>query len=157
MSRQHRVRACLLLTACDEAVLATLAQHAIRGVIVGGRAMYYHGAPREPGDLDLLVSTAGRPANLASALRVLGCDLSRIDVERLSHPKMQIPIKHGEFDVDLLTSLHGIEFDQAYENACIETLSSFTVRVLAIPDLKRCKRMSGRPEDLEDVRALEEV
>ncbi len=56
--------------------------------------------------------------------------------------------------VDLFVH-HPIAFDDLWSRSEVVDLNSTSVRIAAIDDLIRLKRLSGRPQDLEDITQLE--
>lgn len=146
----------LCLSQCDEAVLAALRKHGVRAIVIGGRAVRFHGAREVAEDLDLFVDCpAGTVNPLAAALGELGCDVSRYPASTFGEPGKQIPIKHYDFNVDLLTIIPGLEFEVAWARAALFEVGDATVRILSRDDLLQTKRIAGRAIDLEDIQALE--
>ena len=56
-----------------------------------------------------------------------------------------------------LTSISGVEFEQAYANRTIVILEGLEVPVISLVDLIINKRASARPQDLVDVEKLAAV
>jgi len=50
-----------------------------------------------------------------------------------------------------------IDFDELWERSVIVDIDGTPARVASITDLIRLKRVAGRPVDLEDIAALEEI
>lgn len=145
----------LCLSQCDVAVLAALTRHGVRAIVIGGQAVHFYGAREVADDLDLFVECLAETGNLTAALEELGCDVSRYPASHLLEPDKQIPIKHYEFNADLLTTIPGLEFGPAFARATIVEIGGVTVRILSREDLVQVKRFAGRAVDLEDIRALE--
>lgn len=146
----------LCLSQCDGAVLAALRKHGVRAIVIGGRAVHFYGAREVADDLDLFVDCpAGTVNPLAAALVELGCNVSRYPASAFGEPGKQIPIKHYDFNVDLLTTIPGLEFEMAWARAALSEVGGATVRILSRDDLVQSKRIAGRAIDLEDVRVLE--
>ncbi len=59
-------------------------------------------------------------------------------------------------DVDLFVE-SPIPFDELWARADVFGLATTRVRVAAIPDLIRMKRLAGRPQDAIDIEALERI
>lgn len=57
--------------------------------------------------------------------------------------------------VDVLTSIEGVTFDQAWPNRVSVDLGGIVVNVLGREELLRNKRAVGRPQDKADVARLE--
>ena len=58
--------------------------------------------------------------------------------------------------VDLLTSIDGVDFDECFDRRMELLLDGLPVPFIALDDLRRNKRASGRPQDLADLAALED-
>lgn len=52
---------------------------------------------------------------------------------------------------------HPIDFALLWAHAEIVHIRGALVRIASIPDLIAMKRLAGRPEDIIDIRALEEI
>lgn len=57
--------------------------------------------------------------------------------------------------IDILTSISGVSFDEAWRGRVDVTIDGEAVPVLGRDELIRNKRAAGRPKDLADVAALE--
>ena len=85
-------------------------------IIVGGYALAFHGAPRTTGDIDLFVGTA--PDNAKRVLEALdefgfgSVGLTRRDFET---PDQVIQLGVPPVRVDIVTSLTGVSWDEAYD------------------------------------------
>ena len=155
-----------------ERVFAALEASGARYLVVGGVAVVLHGHPRLTADLDLVIALD--PENLGRAIRAL---------EGLGY-RPRAPVALGHFadpeqrrswiedkgmtvlalwshalpatEVDIFAS-EPFPFEAAYRRALRAVLGTTTVTVASIPDLIALKRAAGRPQDLEDVRALEAI
>ncbi len=145
-----------------ERILATLAEHAVDYVIVGGLAVQTHGHVRTTMDIDI----CPRPdrANLlrlADALNALdaevlseGCGGMAIDATMLPRAALwQFATRHGALDV-LHDAPGAPAYEQLRERALELELDQMTVAVASRDDLIGMKRASGRAVDLEDIAAL---
>jgi len=71
-------------------------------------------------------------------------------------------VRRSRIEIACRSSLTGdaeepFEFAPAYERATFVTLGGTSVPVLSLPDLIALKRSAGRPKDLSDAEALEEI
>ena len=57
--------------------------------------------------------------------------------------------------IDLLTSIDGVDFADAYGRRVEAQLAGVTVPFISLTDLRRNKQAAGRAQDLADVEALE--
>jgi predicted nucleotidyltransferase len=152
--------------------LAALREAGVEFVIVGvGGINFYARTPGEvfaTVDLDTLL----RPAveNLATALRVLSgigytfeaggepfLDLEDIGVlsRVVSRGAALTAIHPDEGQLDLMTSMAGFSYDELLNEATTFRVADVEVRVGQLEKLLRSKERSGRPEDLEFLRAFE--
>jgi hypothetical protein len=59
-------------------------------------------------------------------------------------------------EVDVFVS-HPIPFEDLWARSILFPLGALLVRVASIADLVQLKRLAGRPQDLTDIEALEEI
>jgi hypothetical protein len=59
------------------------------------------------------------------------------------------------YRIDLLTSITGVDFDDAWQRRTNAAMSGLTVPVLSRADLIVNKRAAGRPKDIADALWLE--
>ena len=127
-------------------------------VVVGGHAVAFHGHPRFTGDIDFLI--AATPDNAA---RVLGClaafgfaDLG-LTVDDLLPAGQIVQLGRPPNRIDLLTSISGVEFDEAWRTRVPGTLDGLPVAYLGRDALRANKLASGRAKDLADIEAIDRV
>ena len=134
--------------------LVALSSENIDFVVIGGYAMRFHGLNREANDLDLLVGY-GQP-NAGKILSIL-TRLGKVDktegIKKLTKPKVQV----RWFDVELLTSIEGIEFNEVKARASEVSLDNFTLPVASVSDLLASKRVAARADDEDDIKFLENL
>lgn len=121
-------------------------------LIVGAHALAAHGRPRATGDLDLWVRpTPENAERVWRALTAFGSPLNEITLADLSTPGVVFQIGLPPARIDILTSLTGLTFEEAWPRR-----QSFSVEGRALPflsreDLIRNKTALGRPRDLADI------
>lgn len=92
-----------------------LSAFGVEYLVVGGYAVGVHGYPRYTGDFDVWVSTD--PANAQRLVEVLerfgfaGMGISALDFTR---DERVLQLGQPPFRIDLLTSIDGVRFEQAY-------------------------------------------
>ena len=92
-----------------------------------------------------------------AALRTFGAplqDLSRSDLTTCE-TVFQIGVPPNR--IDLLTSITGVSFEEAWPRRQEIEIGTMTVPVLGRVELVRNKRALGRPQDLADLAALDEA
>ena len=135
--------------------IESLNSHHVEYLIVGAFALAFHGVPRSTGDIDILVRRS--PENAARVEAVLvdfsfaSLGLSAADfitadqVIQLGYPPNR---------VDLITSITGVEFDEAWAGRLAAELHGVPVHFISRECLIRNKRATGRTQDLADLEAL---
>jgi len=131
-----------------------------------------HGHPRFTADLDLVLALDA--ANLRDALRALGelgyAPRAPVAAHEFADPRRRAEWArdkgmtvfslssptHPTTEVDLFIE-EPFPFEDAYSRAVWADLGDTRVPVASIADLVAMKRRAGRPQDLEDVRCLEEI
>ena len=147
-----------------EKVCVALGQARLRFAIVGGQAVALHGAVRGTVDIDVAIVWSRRSLERAeTALNDIGL-VSRIPVsakeifefrdEYIKNRNLVAwnfynPIDLSE-QVDII-----IAYDLKGKRTKQIRLANALVPILGLKDLIDMKRRSGRPQDIEDVRALE--
>ena len=140
-----------------EALLEELIAADARFLVVGAYALAHHARPRATGDLDLLVEpTPENAARVHRALLAFGAPVSDLTVDELSKPDLVFQIGVEPRRIDILTSLTGVRFDDAWESRARGTLGRVSCSFLGRDALIRNKRALGRPRDLADLEALGE-
>jgi hypothetical protein len=143
-----------------------------RYIVVGGLATVLHGFARLTADVDLVVDLAPPEAlKVIDALVGLGFEpRAPVDPRGFADPA----IRHGWIEgkgmqvftmidptnpmrsVDLFVD-SPIPFEELWARADRFALATTRIRVAAIPDLIRMKRLAGRPQDAIDIEALEQI
>lgn len=138
-------------------LLAAFVANNVRFLVVGAHALAAHGVPRVTGDLDLWVEST--PANASSiwrALAAFGAPLESLSISKRDflQPTQVVQLGLPPYRIDLMTSISGVGFTEAWADRLAGTLFEVPVAFLGREAFIRNKRASGRPKDLEDVRAL---
>jgi hypothetical protein len=139
-------------------LLLCLAREHVEYVLVGAYALAFHGVPRATGDIDVLVRPSRDNAERVwRALRAFGAPLSTAGVEPgdFAAPGRVYQIGLPPRRVDILTSISGVAFDEAWASRVEAELEGATVPFLGRDALITNKRASGRMKDLADVERLE--
>ena len=153
-----------------EDIFRELQEAGVRYLVVGGVAVVLHGFVRSTADLDLMV-----------ALDRANLDLF-LDLMKRRGYKPRVPVRIEEFadaekrqswiknkGMKVFSLIHSqkpqelidifvnepIPFAEAYSRRVKIRVGSMDVSVIAAKDLIELKKQSGRPQDLQDIRALE--
>jgi len=147
-------------------VCHSLEQNGVRYAIVGGYAVALHGAVRGTMDVDIVINwdlsslrrteKALQVIDLVSRLPVNAEDIFQFRDEYVRNRNLVAWNFHNPADlsqqVDIIITydLKGNSRSRKYSDAGI-------IQVLGMEELIGMKRESGRPQDLEDVKALEKL
>jgi hypothetical protein len=137
-------------------LLRALSAHGVRYLVVGGYAVMEYTEPRYTKDLDVWIA---RDRNNADAVYQALCDfgapVESITAEDFTQEGIVYQIGVSPVRVDLLTSITGVEFDDAWTRRTEREVNGLTISILSREDLIRNKRATGRPQDRLDARRLE--
>lgn len=139
-------------------LLACLRDGGVDYVIVGAHALAAHQLPRATGDLDVLVRpTADNADRVYRALAAFGAPLTTHGVTSTDFATVGNVYQIGlpPRRIDVLTSISGVSFEEAWDGSLELELHGERLRFLGRRELIRNKRAAGRPKDLADVAALE--
>jgi hypothetical protein len=136
-------------------MLSALSAAGARFLIVGAHALAAHGVPRATGDLDIWIQpTPGNAARVFEALRSFGAALFDLSVDDLSKPDTVFQIGLPPSRIDILTTISGVDFDDAWARRIEVTIGDLRVGVIGRTDFIANKKASGRPKDLLDLELL---
>jgi hypothetical protein len=126
-------------------------------LIVGAYALAAHGFPRTTGDIDLLVRPT--PENAARVFRALADFGAPVAAHGVTQRDFEVEDKVYQLGlpprrIDILTSISGVSFDEAAEEAIEGNLGPVRVRFIGKAAMARNKLASGRPKDLADAELL---
>ena len=137
-------------------ILAGLSEAGAEFLVVGAHALAAHGRPRATGDLDIWVRpTPSNAARVWDALVRFGAPLHDLTPGDLQVPDVVFQMGLPPNRIDLLTTISGVEFEQAWKDRVTVSVAGLTVPTIGREDLIRNKRAAGRPRDLADVEELE--
>ncbi|MBN1853636.1 MAG: hypothetical protein JW829_12970 [Pirellulales bacterium] len=126
-------------------------------LVVGAYALAAHGFPRATGDMDLWIRpTKENALRVWQALAAFGAPTSKITVDDFSTPDIVYQIGIAPRRIDILTSISGVDFHQAWKDRISVEIDGLTVPVIGREHLLANKRASGRPRDLTDAEMLEQ-
>ena len=74
---------------------------------------------------------------------------------KLSCPKKQLPLRGQYSNIEVLTSIHSLSFDEAFDQATHCIVKGRAIPVLSRDHLIQSKLARGDKEDPDDVRVLE--
>jgi len=155
-----------------EALVRTLNAADVRYLIVGGLAVAAHGSLRFTVDVDIVLDL--EPTNVQKAVAALGSlgyrPRAPVPLQQFADEKSrQVWVRdknlmvfslhspeHGATEVDLFVEAP-FDFGPAYARATrLEVASGLEATFVSRADLIEMKRRAGRPQDLADIRDLEQ-
>lgn len=151
-------------------IFAELERAQVRYLVVGGVAVVLHGHLRFTADVDLVLQMEAENLRVAlGAFKALGYQpRAPVALEDFLDPAIRAQWvreknmtvfslwspTHPATTVDLFLE-SPFPFAEAAARATVVELSGVKIPVAAVEDLKAMKRKAARPQDLEDIRALE--
>jgi len=126
-------------------------------LIVGGHAVAYHGYPRFTGDMDFFVRpTEANLARVRDCLVAFGLPRDAMEREDFTVPRKVFQIGKPPNRIDILASISGVSFEQAFAGRVQEHLDGVPVAFIGKAELLANKRASGRKKDELDLDELGE-
>ena len=136
-------------------LLAEFNAHKVEYLIVGAHALAVHGHVRATKDLDVWVRPHAENALRAlRALTAFGVPLHDLSQEDLAKPGLIFQIGVPPVRIDIINSIEGVEFEDAWPDRTIARLGDQSVPVLSRRHLIINKKAAGRLQDLADVERL---
>ena len=127
-------------------------------LIIGGYALAVHGAPRFTKDLDVWVQpTPENAKRVWTALDAFGAPLLDLTLQDLSTPGIVFQMGLPPNRIDIITTIDGVEFQEAWEHRMSSAYGDQPVMVMGVDDLIRNKEATGRPQDRLDAETLRQA
>ena len=137
-------------------LLAELNAAGAEYLVVGAHALAVHGHPRASKDLDLWIrATPENAERVYRALGNFGAPLRDLNVEDLATPGTIFQIGVDPVRIDIITTIDGVEFENAWPERVGSTYADQPVSVISREHFIQNKKAAGRLQDLADVDALE--
>jgi hypothetical protein len=137
-------------------MLSALNAEEVEFLLVGAYALAAHGFPRATGDMDIWIRCSHENAQRVwHALQRFGPPLSDLTLDDLKTPDTAFQIGVAPRRIDILTSIDGVEFAEAWPHRLLIEVEGQTFAVISRADLLRNKKASGWPKDLADAAWLE--
>jgi hypothetical protein len=128
----------------------------VRYVVVGAFAVAYHGYPRFTGDIDFFIERSRNNAErLVQVIEKFGFGELNLSIEDFLREDQVIQLGISPNRIDLLTSLSGVSFDEAWATREQGEINDLKVSFISKEMLKRNKTASGRTQDLADLENLQ--
>jgi hypothetical protein len=138
--------------------LAALNRNEVRYILVGGYSVILHGYSRTTGDMDIWVEKSEENyKKLTNAFSDFKMPLFDMTLQNFIHnPKVDVfTFGRPPVCIDIMTSVKGLEFKEAFDHAEYFTIHEEKIRVIHYQHLIKAKKTSGRWKDLDDIENLE--
>lgn len=135
--------------------IESLNTNSVRYLIIGSFALSYYSEPRYTKDIDILVdSTASNADRLMTAIREFGFSDIELGSRDFLEPDQVIQLGIAPLRIDLLTSLKGIPFADAWDRRTTGQYGDIPAFYISKQDLIDHKKLVGRKQDLADIEKL---
>lgn len=132
-----------------------LNSHKVKYLIVGAHAVAYHGYPRLTGDIDFFIEISSINATrLEAVMKDFGFIGEPFTAEKFMEAHNVFQLGRQPNRIDLITTISGVAFDQAWSSKVKAELDSLPVYFISKELLIQNKKASGRAKDLLDVKEL---
>lgn len=137
-------------------LLHLLNEHKVRYVIIGGNAVIAHGFVRATKDIDFFIEpTRENAERTLKALKAFGYSVEDVTIEEALEKKLLF--RGYILRTDIHPSVTGVDFETVWKNRVLISFHDENVFFSSLDDLFTMKKAAGRPQDLEDLRYLEEI
>lgn len=138
--------------------ISLLNKHEVKYVLVGVWAVIFQGYARTTGDMDFFIDRSEENAEkLINVLKKFCGSTLGFNVTDLLKKYNILMIGRPPFRIDLLTSISGVEFEEAFNTSHLYKEDTFEVRCIHINELINNKKASGRLKDLADAEMLGKI
>ena len=121
-------------------------------LLVGGYAVGYHSRPRYTEDIDIWIEPSLENAKkIIHVLNKFGFTGVSVSIEELIQPEKIIQLGLPPQRIDILTSIDGVNFNEAWERRIVDSFGDIPVFIISLKDLIKNKSSSGRIKDLQDI------
>jgi len=132
-----------------------LNSHGVEYLVVGAVALGHHGSPRYTGDIDILVHNSSENAQrLPPVLEEFGLGSLGMKASDFSNSYQVIQLGLPPHRIDLLTSITGVTFQDAWAERVETEVEGTRVVFIGKQALIQNKRATGRLRDKADLEAL---
>jgi hypothetical protein len=129
--------------------------HHVDYMIVGAHALAYHGRPRHTGDLDIWIKPSTENASrMIAVLDDFGFSSLGLTEEDFLKDNYVTQLGYPPLRIDILNSISGVEFDEAYSNKVEAEIDDLQVNFINVAEFIKNKEATGRTKDLGDIASL---
>ena len=125
-------------------MLSAFSDEEVEYLLVGAHAMAVHGCPRATQDIDFWVRPSPQNAKrVFRALAVFGAPLESVAAQDFENPGTIFQIGLPPLRIDIITSIDGVEFDEAWQNRLEIVLDGLAAMVIGREELLKNKKSTG--------------
>jgi len=135
--------------------LLLLNSHGVDYLIVGAHARALYGVPRYTRDIDIFLRASSDTAErMLAVLRDFGFGSLDVTAADFLVPGQVIQLGVAPYRIDLLNSLSGLDFEDAWSDRVLGEIDGVPVAVISLRAFRKNKLAAGRPKDLADLSDL---
>lgn len=133
--------------------------HGVEYLVVGGWAVGFYSEPRSTKDIDLFIRSGVKNSEAVfRALAEFGAPIAGLaPADFRDNPTSVFQLGNAPARADILQSIDGVDFDEAWKDRIGFSLEGIAVHVISAEHLIQNKLKSGRLSDLADVEAIREA
>jgi predicted nucleotidyltransferase len=132
--------------------LRLLNDHHVEYLLIGGYAVSYHGYVRSTADMDIWIAMNPENAQrMVELLRAFGFGATGLSTDLFLHPHQITRMGHAPVRIEILTTVSGLDFTEAYAQRVVDIIDGIPVSVISREHLEINKRAAGRTKDLADL------
>ena len=132
-----------------------LNQKRVKYLVVGGYAVAYYGYPRYTGDIDFFVAISPQNAQkLVEVFRSFGFSNPLPDAQLFQIKGSVVKIGREPMRLEILNEIDGVTFEECYALRERSKIGSLRVNFIDLKSLKKNKKASARPKDLDDIEKI---
>jgi predicted nucleotidyltransferase len=139
--------------------ISCLNKHEVKYVLVGGYSVILYGYARTTGDMDIWVKpTEENYKKIVKAFSDFGLSVFDMTEKNFLNTSEYDVFRFGTspVQIDLMTSVKGLDFDSTFDHAVWFNTDGIKVKAIHINELRKTKKESNRPKDIDDLENLEE-
>ena len=130
----------------------------VKCLIVGGFAFSFYAIPRYTNDIDILIERSKENIKkLMNVLKEFGFGNIGLKEEDFLNENNIIQLGYEPVRIDILVSIEGISFSNAWEHKNIDHYSDEECFYISIDDLIKNKESTGRLMDKADAEVLRKI
>jgi hypothetical protein len=141
-----------------------LNQNAVEYLLIGGYAMRFYGRRRPAKDVDVLTNNSIENAGkLFEAIQAVLGYTPTLRMDELTQPCKKLSLVNWGPDLDILTSVDGLDFGTAYGKRELAVQNGVTIPIVSKQDLLFIKRTAAarderrRKKEQADIQFLESL